>query len=959
MTTTDAALFKEDDPDETKIAFGPFRLCAAERLIERSGEPLALGGRAMDILIALVERAGEVVSQRELIDRVWSNVTVDDSNLRYHVAALRRALGDGQDGARYVINVPGRGYCFVGSTTAQSPAGEPAPAPKRRVSAVHSLPSRLKRMVGRETAVEAIAAQLARTRFVTIVGPGGIGKTTVAIAVGHALAAEHGEACFVDLGPLADPSLVPSLLATALGLMVQSDNLTRDLIDFLRDKRMLLILDGCEHVVETAAGLVETIFEQAEEVHVLATSREALRIEGEQVHYLVPLECPPASDTLTAAESLAFPAAQLFSDRVAATSDRFVLGDRDAPLVARICRKLDGIALAIELAAGRVNAHGIEGVDALLDSKLSLLWQGRRTAPPRHQTLKATLDWSYELLTEIEQTILRRLAVFAGPFNLEAARAVAEGCGPEAGEFTEVVAQLVAKSLIESDAGGGRGARYRVLDTTRTYLQAKLAGADEADMVARRHAEFFCNLLKRVSAQTPASAEARRFRAYGEYIGNVRSALEWSFSERGDVGFGVALAAAAAALFLERSLLTECRRWTGTALAAHAASGGDPQWEMELQASFGLSRLLTEGNSATVRDILKRALELAEGLGELSTQLQVLGSLHLFYCRTADFRGAVGVAERALDVAAKLGDPTGLAVAESMLGTSHHLIGNHTSALIHCRSAVARPGGAMLDIARSGFDYRIRARGPLSQALWLHGAVDEAANTARHALSEAEALEHPVTLCILLIYTTFVFLWSGEWSEAEALVERLTSESEKYSLGPYSAVAMGFRGELAIRRGDAPAAIPVLVSCLQTMRLERHEVFASAFISALAEAMAMAGRLDEALSTIEEAISEVEGRGGSYHLADMWRLKGDFLLSMDSSNAAEAGECFLRSLDIARRQGALSWELRTATAMARLRAGQGRVGEAREELASIFGRLTQGKGTIDLRAAGSLLDELA
>jgi hypothetical protein len=413
-------------------------------------------------------------------------------------------------------------------------------------------------------------------------------------------------------------------------------------------------------------------------------------------------------------------------------------------------------------------------------------------------------------------------------------------------------------------------------------------------------------------------------------------------------------------LFLEMSLLTECRRWTGTALAAHAASGGDPQWEMELQASFGLTRLLTEGSSAAVRDTLKRALELAEGLGELSTQLQVLGSLHLFHTRIADFRGGVGLAERSLDVAAKLGDPTGLAVAEWMLGTSHHLVGDQTSALIRCRSAAARPAGAIrLDVARSGFDHRIRALGPLARAQWLRGAVDEAADTSRYAVSEAEALEHPVTLCQLLTYTTSVFLWSGEWSEAEALVERLTSESEKYSLAPYSAVAMGFRGELAIRRGEAPAAIPVLVSCLQTTRIQRHELFASTFVSGLAEAMAVAGRLGESLTTIEEGISEVEGRGGSYHLPEMWRLKGDFLLSRDSSNTAEAEECFLRSLDLARRQGALSWELRTATAMARLRASQGRVGEAREELASTFGRFTQGKETVDLRAASSLLDELA
>src|SRR6202043_2374546 len=182
---------------------------------------------------------------------------------------------------------------------------------------------------------------------------------------------------------------------------------------------------------------------------------------------------------LTAAESLTFSAAQLFSDRVTATSDRFVLGDGDAPVVARICRKLDGIALAIELAAGRVEVHGIEGVDALLDSKLSLLWQGRRTVPPRHQTLNATLDWSYDLLPEYERAILRRLVVFAGPFTLEAAQAVAWGHDAEADEIAEVIASLVAKSLIVSDTRCGKGVRYRLLDTARTYLKAKLAGTGE------------------------------------------------------------------------------------------------------------------------------------------------------------------------------------------------------------------------------------------------------------------------------------------------------------------------------------------------------------------------------------------------------------------------------------------------------------------------------------------------
>jgi predicted ATPase len=663
-------------------------------------------------------------------------------------------------------------------------------------------------------------------------------------------------------------------------------------------------------------------------------------------------------DTLTAAESLAFPAAQLFADRVAATSDRFGIQDADAPAVARICHKLDGIALAIELAAGRVDVHGIDGVDTLLDSKLSLLWQGRRTAPPRHQTLNATLDWSYDLLAEAERAVLRRLVVFAGPFTLEAAQAVARDHDAEADEIAEVIASLVAKSLIVSDTRCGKGVRYRLLDTTRTYLKAKLADTDETDIVARRHAEFFRTLLKRVGAQAPAFAGARGFGAYAEHVGNVRAALDWSFSQRGDISLGVALAVEATPLFVEMALLTECQRWTGTALTAHAAIGGDPRGEMELQASFGLSRLLTEGKSPAVLDTLKRALDQAEGIGALGPQLRLICSLHLFHLQIADFRGSLELAERGLDVAARMGDPAGLAVAEWMLGVCHHLTGDQASAVVHCQGAVPRPDASMrADVMRFGFDHRIRALCALTRAQWLRGAVDEAGDLARYTVSEAEALGFPI--CISLVYTVFVFLWMGNWLEAEAIIDRLISDTAQHSLAPFHAVALGLKGELALRRGEALDAIPLLLGCLQTMRSRQYEILVSVFTSDLAEAMAMTGRLDEALATIGTAISRAEASGGSFDLPELLRLKGEFLVAKDLSNVAEAEHCFRRSLELAHRQGALSWQLRTATAMARLQASQGRTGEARKDLASVLGRFAQGKETVDLRAAGDLLDALA
>jgi DNA-binding winged helix-turn-helix (wHTH) protein len=316
--------------DEGAVSFGPFRLFPGERLLERDGVALHLGGRALDILILLVERAGEVVSKRELVARVWADVTVDEGSLRFHVAALRKALGDGQSGARYVTNVPGRGYCLVAPVSRSSRPEFPS-VEKAASTQPRTLPAKLARMVGREDTVRKIADDIAARRFVTVVGPGGIGKTTVAIAVGHRLQASFDDAIhFLDLGALSDPRLVPIVLASTLGLVVHSDDPVPSLLASLRDKRLLLVLDSCERVIDTLAPLAERIVAAAPQIHILATSREALRVEGEQIHLLPALDCPPVDAKLKASAALAFPAVQLFIERAAAGSNRFALSDADA-----------------------------------------------------------------------------------------------------------------------------------------------------------------------------------------------------------------------------------------------------------------------------------------------------------------------------------------------------------------------------------------------------------------------------------------------------------------------------------------------------------------------------------------------------------------------------------------------------------------------------------------------------
>jgi DNA-binding winged helix-turn-helix (wHTH) protein len=383
---------RDSRPDHV-LSFGPFSLFVAARMVKKADEPISLGDRALDILIALAERAGEVVSHKELISTVWPDVRVEEVNLRYQMSTLRKALGDRRDGARYVSNVAGRGYCFVAPirrSTATRTVPVTAIATTERVK---KLPPRLTRMVGRDEIVRSLAEQLPLQRFVSIVGLGGIGKTTVAISVAHTLIdGFHDAIFFIDLAPLTDPQLVPTAIASAVGFTVQTQDPVVSLLAFIGDKKILLVLDNCEHVIDVVAALAERVVSETPQAHILTTSREALRVEGEHVHLLFSLDCPPEDAGLTATEALRYPAAQLFMERAAASGYGAALSDIDARIAAQICRRLDGIALAIELAASRVGCHGIRGTAELLENRFSLLWPGRRTASPRHETLNAMLE---------------------------------------------------------------------------------------------------------------------------------------------------------------------------------------------------------------------------------------------------------------------------------------------------------------------------------------------------------------------------------------------------------------------------------------------------------------------------------------------------------------------------------------------------------------------------------------
>jgi predicted ATPase/DNA-binding winged helix-turn-helix (wHTH) protein len=943
--------------DGPAITFGPFRLFAGHRLLLEGEKPVRLGSRAFDILTALVERAGQVVPKEELIARAWPNTFVEEGNLKIQVSALRRALGDGQGGHRYVVTVPGRGYDFVAPVRREEPtraASPPAIAPTLP-TAVHNLPFAVTRMIGRDDAVAALVARLSGQRLVTIVGPGGIGKTTVALAVAERLIAdyEHG-VWLVDLAPLGDSRLVPSAVATVLGLEIGAEDPLPGLVATLRDSRMLLLLDNCEPVIEAAARLTTAILGGAPGVTVLATSREPLGVAGESEYRLRPLGTPPPSSNLSAAEALVFPAVQLFVERVTATVEDFALTDANAPPVVEICRKLDGLPLAIEFAAPRVEVLGLEGLAAHLDDNLPLFGGERRSATPRHRTMRAVLDWSYSLLNDDEQRFFRALGIFAGGFTAEAATTVALDTAKTGLEAMDRLADLVAKSLVVADVTGTKP-WFRLLETTRAYALERLGESTEREAIARRHAQYYRQLFERAEAEAPTRAAGEWLADYAAEIDNLRAALDWAFSPGGDGMIGGALTTAAFPLWMRLSLLEERRSRAQQALDALRTGGAwNPRQEMRLYNAIGNASTEAPEMSAA----FTRNLEIAENLGDAEYRLRALHGLHFCSYASGRYRAALESAQKFHDLATSASDPHALLLSERMIGGAKHFLGDQIGARRHLEQALARVATDQgRDVTRFATDVRMTLRAFLARVLWLQGFPDQAVRAADMSIGEAQAIGHVMSLGYALALAACpIALWVGNLSAAARYTEMLIDHSSKHGLSLLSKFASRFQRVLALKGGDLGTGSRPRRAASDELAEPTVNFGFLLGLSEQAEALGDAGRIAEGLALIDAGIEQCEP---GWLTPELFRLKGELLLLQSPSAATQTAEdLFRQALDRARRLQAVAWELRAATSLAHLLRNEGRAADGIACLQPVHERFTEGFGTVDLIAAKRLLDEL-
>ncbi|HYG06287.1 MAG TPA: winged helix-turn-helix domain-containing protein [Stenotrophomonas sp.] len=924
--------------------------------------PLDIGGRALDLLVALTSQAGQVLSKRELLQRVWPDTVVEEGSLRFHMTHLRRILGDdGAAAGRYIATQVGVGYAFVepverlqsapdarAARTEAEPEPTPALPSPRASGNVGALPPRSP-LIGREADVSGVLERLAEPKLLNIVGTGGVGKTSLAVEVGYrAAGAGHGRVCFVDLAQVEDAALVPSALAAAWGLPVQAEDPVFVLLAHLQSSRALLIIDNCEHVVATVCGIVERLREAAPNLCILATSREPLRARQEQVYRLGPLECPPAGASQSVAELIAYPAVELFVERASLRDAATTLGSADAQMIADMCLRLDGMALPIELAAVRAATHGIQATHALLGERFSLAWSGLRSALPRQQTLRATLDWSYELLSPLERLVFDRLGVFVGRFSLHAATEVLTDERIDAVTVAATLDELTAKGLVNVEHSAAVDS-YRLLEMTRAYAKEKLAahGPEQVHALAFRHATFHLEALGNLCGSPEEVFKGAAQLAC--QLGNLRSALEWSFGPQGDPGLALPLAAASVPVFLHFSLLVECRHWCARAIELLELGYFGTATEMELQAALGLVLMFTRGNSGAAEKALCRAMDLAVALQDHEAQLKLLGRLQIFHERAGNFAASLAWAERAVAVGETIGEPEAIAVAASLAGVSHHLLGDQRLARQELELALRNSGPSRRSqTIHYGFDHRNRTGLALARTLWLQGFPDQASRWAQRVEREAEALDHPVTYCIALVWTLCIYLWNGDLENASKSLDTFARIARANVFAPYVAATQGMRGALAIRAGEHGQAIGWLQDSLDQLHGMRYELLTTSFEIALAEGLVLAGRHGEALGLVEVTIAHCRHSGDAFALPELLRIKAGIVRTLGGD--AEAVTLLDEALGMSRQQGARAWELRIVMDLAKVATHEGRIGEARALLVACGDWITEGFDTMDVRA---------
>ncbi|ORC51734.1 winged helix-turn-helix domain-containing protein [Paraburkholderia sp. DD10] len=954
------------------IELGRFHIDLEMRTLRKDGEPVHLGSRAFDILAVVASAGGRLVTKDELMNAVWPNTIVEENNIQVHLSALRKILGADRD---LILTVPGRGYQLVRRSNRSAPGQSFAPAP-----AACPLPPPKTHLVGREAAVRQIRAMLAHAHVLTLVGAGGIGKTSLAIEAARHAAADFVEVCFVELAALTAHGGVLAAIAEGCGLAGAdaAPGVTPGVAQMaaaLAQKRRLLVLDNAEHLVDEVAEVVEALVAECASLRVLVTSREPLRIMPEAIFRVDPLDVPQPDSS--DAEILQQSAVNLFLLRANSLQRKVGAERAELRLVGEICRRLDGIPLALELAAARVVALGVEGVYQRLDDRMAILAGGYRTALPRHQTLRATFDWSFALLDAGAQSLFRRIAVFGGLFTFEAMCAVVCDAGLTVASAINGISELLAKSLVNVEFDGPV-ARYRLSESTRAYALEKLQAEGERQDLAARHARYLACCLQARPARTAAgaatstdSSAADHAAVFQHSLDDACSALDWAFSPEGDVRLGVELASNLAGALLDAGMIAECCARTGQAVDAldklPAASVAAVS-EMRVRAALASALPYIHGAVGRSAELWRDVLALALACGDEAFHARALWGLWNTMMSGGNIHESMKYAKRFQQFtqaqAQAQENPWQQILADQLVAISLHCLGRHgeaRQALLDVRQRIVSLDGKAQRVGSFAVDPLVYCNGTLARIAWLEGNVGEALALVDQLVSlvRPHTMEPSLTH-VLGAAAAPLALLSGDLSGGAAYLEIMRSQAALHRSEVWLDYCDCLSAYRDILDGHAQRALPVLAQALDALIARGFRRLITLFIVAYAEALVTAGQIHEARSRLNEALAFCESNGELIFLPEIWRVLGlaahaearaqAYAGNASNARRSDASACFAKAIELSRTQGARMWELRASMALAALLRDEGRTEAALELLERIALCFDAASGSADVDA---------
>ncbi|HDR9497120.1 TPA: winged helix-turn-helix domain-containing protein [Burkholderia cepacia] len=934
------------------FAFGETVVAPRRREVLHRGIRVDIGDRAFDLLVLLAESHGSVLSKQQIVSKVWHDRVVEYNAVEAQVCALRRALGGDRAAIR---TVTGRGYQFVAELFRQAKdSDEPTAAPLNGAApSGRWLPAEVCPLIGQEVAIREICRGLQTHRLITLLGTGGVGKTRLAREAARQSALNFADGAFVaELASATSADHIPTTIAVALGFPPGDGTSSLErLAPSLTSRHLLLVLDNCEHLIDGVARIAEQLLRIAPRAVVLATSREPLRVAGELAYRVPSLEVPPDDNCGDARD---YSAVRLFEERIGLHAGLTPDSRAALRLKSQICRQLDGIPLALELAAACVPSLGLQGVADRLGNRFQILTHGSRTVLPRQQTLRAALDWSYELLSDEQRAVLNRLSLFAGTFTLASAQEMAscDALSPDA--VVTALIQLVDKSLVSTASGSGM-VQYRLLESTRAYARDALRASGAMREWSRRHASYFLEIFQTAARQAEVHADVDWRNEYVPHLDDLRAAMQWCFGVEGDMALAVELTVAGIPFLMHLALLQECLEKVDKGLEWLSGEGGPvDERHMKLHAAQGMC-LLCHTVATSTSDAFESVIDIAARVGNLDYQLLGMWGRWMCHYLNGEYARAIPLAHHFNELALMSSRKCDHLAALRLSGMSRLFAGDLPGALAELQRA-ANDTEPLPRAQRMRFlyDEKMLSHASLALTLWFMGEAEPARQAAQQSLDDAREFDHPVSICYALSEAVCTLaLLRGDAAALEEAVSSLVAETRRHSISTWSARAQMWQGLLYLRAGDTTVFARMIFPAMTNIGSKRFYVSLSPYVTALAEALCRRGMISEAEEVIDASVARATRTDDRCALPELWRAKAEVLVASSGDEAIPAAESILaEALQMARTYGFLGWQARCSMSLARLGHMKG---DAKAALDAIFPVTQRTTDSGDMGAAAPAL----